>query len=81
MNKVKETYGVADELWNRWQQWLENDELWPQHATMIHGDLHPGHIMVDNEVNVTGLIDWTEATHWMNSPIRRELRSNKNCGI
>ena len=40
MNKVKETYGVADELWNRWQQWLENDELWPQHATMIHGDLH-----------------------------------------
>lgn len=63
MNKVKETYGVADELWSRWQQWLKNDELWPQHATMIHGDLHPGHIMVDNEANVTGLIDWTEATH------------------
>ena len=33
------------------------------HATMIHGDLHPGHIMVDNQANVTGLIDWTEATH------------------
>ena len=30
-------------------------------STMIHGDLHPGHIMVDNRV--TGLIDWTEATH------------------
>lgn len=29
MNKVKETYGVSDELWNRWKQWLENDELWP----------------------------------------------------
>ena len=26
-------------------------------------DLHPGHIMVDNQANVTGLIDWTEATH------------------
>ena len=63
MNKVKETYGVSDELWNRWKQWLENDELWPRHATMIHGDLHPGHIMVDNQANVTGLIDWTEATH------------------
>ena len=34
-----------------------------RHATMIHGDLHPGHIMVDNQANVTGLIDWTEATH------------------
>ena len=63
MNKVKETYGVSDELWNRWKQWLENDELWSRHATMIHGDLHPGHIMVDNQANVTGLIDWTEATH------------------
>lgn len=63
MNKVKETYGVADDLWNRWQRWLENDELWPRHATMIHGDLHPGHIMVDNQANVTGLIDWTEAIH------------------
>ncbi|PTE90286.1 Mph(C) family macrolide 2'-phosphotransferase [Staphylococcus equorum] len=63
MNKVKETYGVADGLWNRWKQWLENDELWPRRATMIHGDLHPGHIMVDNQANVTGLIDWTEATY------------------
>ena len=51
MNKVKETYGVSDELWNRWKQWLENDELWPRHATMIHGDLHPGHIMVDNQTS------------------------------
>lgn len=63
MDKVKETYGVADELWNRWKKWLENDELWPRHATIIHGDLHPGHIMVDNQANVTGLIDWTEATY------------------
>ncbi|MEB7781073.1 Mph(C) family macrolide 2'-phosphotransferase [Mammaliicoccus fleurettii] len=63
MHKVKETYGVSSEIWNRWQRWIDNDELWPEHATMIHGDLHPGHIMVDSEANVTGLIDWTEATH------------------
>lgn len=63
MNKVKETYGVSEELWNRWKQWLKNDKLWPRNATMIHGDLHPGHIMVDKHANVTGLIDWTEATH------------------
>lgn len=63
MHKVKETYGVSPDLWNRWQTWLEHDELWPNHVTMIHGDLHPGHIMVDKEANVTGLIDWTEASH------------------
>ncbi|MHD0370983.1 macrolide 2'-phosphotransferase [Mammaliicoccus sciuri] len=63
MHKVKETYGVSPDLWNRWQTWLERDELWPNHVTMIHGDLHPGHIMVDKEANVTGLIDWTEASH------------------
>ena len=63
MHKVKETFGVSSDLWNRWQTWLERDELWPNHVTMIHGDLHPGHIMVDKEANVTGLIDWTEASH------------------
>ncbi|MRE71925.1 macrolide 2'-phosphotransferase [Mammaliicoccus sciuri] len=63
MHKVKETFGVSPDLWNRWQKWLDRDELWPNHVTMIHGDLHPGHIMVDKEANVTGLIDWTEASH------------------
>lgn len=63
MENVKATYGVSEEIWNRWQQWIETDELWPEYATMIHGDLHPGHIMVDYDANVTGLIDWTEAAH------------------
>ena len=28
---------------------------------MVHGDLHPGHLLVDPNYRVTGLIDWTEA--------------------
>jgi macrolide phosphotransferase len=61
MAKVKQVYSVNPTLWERWQRWLDNDTLWPAHTTLIHGDLHPGHILVDQQAQVTGLIDWTEA--------------------
>ncbi|NRK74512.1 phosphotransferase, partial [Salmonella enterica subsp. enterica serovar Typhi] len=43
------------------QTWLNDEELWPKETGLIHGDLHPGHILVEKLGNVTGLIDWTEA--------------------
>lgn len=61
MDKIKMTFGVSDDLWNRWQNWLANDTLWPTKTVLIHGDLHAGHILVDEASRVTGLIDWTEA--------------------
>lgn len=61
MVKVKAEFGVGDSLWKRWQNWVGNGELWPQETGLIHGDVHAGHTMIDNEANVTGLIDWTEA--------------------
>ncbi|WP_078411016.1 macrolide 2'-phosphotransferase [Priestia abyssalis] len=61
MNKVKSEYGVSEELWNRWQKWLANDSLWPKQTVFIHGDLHAGHILIDEKAHVTGFIDWTEA--------------------
>ncbi|WP_026908138.1 macrolide 2'-phosphotransferase [Paucisalibacillus globulus] len=61
MDAVKEKFGVGEALWNRWQTWLNDEEMWPKETGLIHGDLHPGHILVDKEANVTGLIDWTEA--------------------
>ncbi|MFC3041717.1 macrolide 2'-phosphotransferase [Virgibacillus xinjiangensis] len=61
IEKVEEDYGVAEELWNRWQAWLNNDSLWPESTALVHGDLHPGHILIDHTSRVTGLIDWTEA--------------------
>ncbi|MFC4024852.1 macrolide 2'-phosphotransferase [Oceanobacillus longus] len=60
MEKVKDEFGVSDELWERWQKWVTNDNLWPKQTALIHGDLHPGHILIDEEARVTGLIDWTE---------------------
>ncbi|MEQ2468074.1 macrolide 2'-phosphotransferase [Niallia sp. Sow4_A1] len=61
MDTVKEKFGVGEKLWNRWQTWLNDEELWPKETGLIHGDLHPGHILVEKLGNVTGLIDWTEA--------------------
>lgn len=61
MNAVKEKFGVEESLWNRWQRWLNDEDMWPKETGLIHGDLHPGHILVDSSANVTGLIDWTEA--------------------
>ncbi|SCC24607.1 Macrolide 2-phosphotransferase II [Bacillus cereus] len=61
MEKVKANFGVGKSLWNRWQAWIKNEELWPQRTGLIHGDVHAGHTMIDKDANVTGLIDWTEA--------------------
>lgn len=61
MEAVKETYGVGDALWQRWQTWLNDNEIWPKETGFIHGDVHAGHILIDKEAAVTGLIDWTEA--------------------
>lgn len=61
MNDVKTKFGVGEKLWNRWQSWVNDDEMWPKKTGLIHGDVHAGHTMIDKEANVTGLIDWTEA--------------------
>lgn len=61
MDDVKAKFGVGKNLWNRWQAWINDDEMWPKKTGLIHGDVHAGHTMIDKEANVTGLIDWTEA--------------------
>lgn len=61
MDDVKAKFGVGENLWNRWQSWVNDDEMWPKKTGLIHGDVHAGHIMIDKDANVIGLIDWTEA--------------------
>lgn len=61
MDAVKGEFGVGEELWNRWQFWLQRDEIWPQETVLTHGDLHAGHILINSQAQVTGFIDWTEA--------------------
>ena len=61
MDDVKAKFGVGENLWNRWQAWINDDEVWPMKTGLIHGDIHAGHTMIDKDANVIGLIDWTEA--------------------
>lgn len=60
MERVKEKYQVNPKLWDSWQVWLSEDSFWPTHVGVKHGDLHPGHILINKDNHVTGLIDWTE---------------------
>lgn len=61
MKAVKEKTGVEKALWTRWQTWLANDAMWPKATGLIHGEVHPGHTIINARKEVTGLIDWTEA--------------------
>lgn len=62
MDAVKSEFGVGQTLWKRWQSWLDNDEVWMQETVLTHGDLHAGHILINEQAQVTGFIDWTEAS-------------------
>jgi macrolide phosphotransferase len=62
MDAVKKEFGVDQTLWERWQSWLHNDEIWMQETVLTHGELHAGHILIDAQTQVTGFIDWTEAS-------------------
>lgn len=62
MDAVKKEFSVDRTLWERWQSWLHNDEIWMQETVLTHGDLHAGHILINEQAQVTGFIDWTEAS-------------------
>lgn len=60
MERAIERLRVPPNVVDRWHRWLGDDSLWPETTVPVHGDLHPAHILVDDEHRVTGLLDWTE---------------------
>lgn len=58
---VRKHYEMNEKLLERWQKWLEDEEIWPERTGFIHGDLYPGHTLVNEAYIVTAIIDWTEA--------------------
>ena len=58
---VAETLPIRPELRAWWDAVLADDRLWPQDLRLVHGDVHPGHTLVDDRRAVVGLIDWTDA--------------------
>lgn len=51
----------SERVWARWQRWLADDALWPEHVALVHGDLHPGHMLLADDARLIGVLDWTEA--------------------
>jgi aminoglycoside phosphotransferase (APT) family kinase protein len=48
------------EILARWRRWIADDTLWPDFVALSHGDLHPGHMLLDEHGTLTGILDWTE---------------------
>jgi aminoglycoside phosphotransferase (APT) family kinase protein len=61
MAATREVLQPSPRMWARWHRWLENDALWPTHTALVHGDLHPGHLLLADDARVIGVLDWTEA--------------------
>jgi macrolide phosphotransferase len=61
MEQTRRVLAPPDHVWRRWQRWLDNDAVWPRETALVHGDLHPGHLLVDDGGRLTGILDWTEA--------------------
>lgn len=55
---VKDALGIAESLELRWRKWLDDDALWPDFTTFVHGDLYAGHVLATQQGEITGLIDW-----------------------
>jgi macrolide phosphotransferase len=51
---------VPERWWSYWQRWLAGP-TWPGHTVLVHGDLHPGHLLAGPDHRLTGIIDWTDA--------------------
>ena len=51
---------LPDPLRARWQRWLDGDG-WPPELALTHGDLHAGHMLLDGDARLVGVLDWTEA--------------------
>jgi macrolide phosphotransferase len=53
--------GIHGTWLDRGRRWLERDDLWADAMVLIHGDLHPGHTLVDDDGTLLGVLDWTDA--------------------
>lgn len=60
LDRVAAEFTIAPGLSTRWNAWLADDDYWPDHTALTHGELYPGHTLVVGE-EITGILDWTTA--------------------
>lgn len=61
IEKVTAHFQVHPARTDQWQHWLSQDVYWPKRTVMTHGEIYPGHVLVDESGAITGVIDWTTA--------------------
>jgi aminoglycoside phosphotransferase (APT) family kinase protein len=61
MEATREALSPSEAVWRRWTAWLEDSATWPEHVALVHGDLHPGHMLLNEGGQLVGILDWTEA--------------------
>jgi macrolide phosphotransferase len=61
MDRARGALKIPEAICSRWQAWLEDERSWPSHSVLVHGDLHPAHVLLDGAHRVIGVLDWTEA--------------------
>ena len=58
--RVGAEFEIAPALRERWEAWLADDDCWPGHSVLTHGELYPAHTLVEDE-RITAVLDWTTA--------------------
>lgn len=61
MAATRDVLQVPESVWARWQRWIAADDTWPPAVALVHGDLHPGHMLLAADARLIGVLDWTEA--------------------
>lgn len=59
--QVRGEFTIAPHLTERFQAWLENDELWPNSTAFTHGELYAAHVLIETPSRIVGVLDWTTA--------------------
>lgn len=58
--RVSQEFEIAPALRERWSAWLAEDTYWPPRSVLTHGEIYPGHTLVEDD-RITAIIDWTTA--------------------
>ncbi|SHE65160.1 macrolide 2'-phosphotransferase [Streptoalloteichus hindustanus] len=66
LTRLRAAVPVPDRWWRYWQRWLHED-CFPPRSALVHGDAHPGHLLVEHDgqdergARLVGLLDWGDA--------------------
>lgn len=60
LSTVAALHPIPDSVQAAWRHTLD-EAPWPSDVGLTHGDLHPGHLLIDADAHLCGVLDWTEA--------------------